>query len=273
MKSILFAIFISVTSIMCCTIYVRESKINRPEIKLNTISRNLETPKKAVSNPVVNNVNQKNNLIKNYYCDDLEVRIWENGHRFRLSGKLAYEKPNNFRLEISSIFGTELDLGSNEKQFWYWSRRDRNPALYWAVYEDFNKTRLKTPFNPMFMRSTLGLESLSLTDAKITENEKNLMVTYPRLDSMGVRILYSVFINKERKQIEGFLITSLDGRNLVECEIQEWFVDKPSKINYVWHEENRTMSIYLNNPKTNFLISKENFLFPNYSPKINMADE
>ena len=176
-------------------------------------------------------------------------------------------------MEVASIFGNELDLGSSGQEFWYWSRRDRSPGLYWAIHEDFGKTRLKTPFNPMFMRSSLGLEVLDLIEPKIVTNEKDIMLTYPRESSMGEPLFFSVFVNKAEKQIDGFLITNTNGKTLVTCEIQSHVDGLPEKILYTWHEERRTMSLTFRHPRTNLQLRKTAFLMPNYKPKVNMAEE
>src|SRR5690606_29557898 len=146
---------------------------------------------------------------------------WHGGHRFSLNGALSYEKPFGFRFVMSSFLSKELDLGSNDEHFWYWSKRDRTPGLYWAKYEDYNKTRLKAPFNPMFMRASLGLEPIEIDVAVITESDDDIRAMYPQVDSMGNPIFFSTIINKERKEIDGYLIFNKDGTILASCEIQE----------------------------------------------------
>lgn len=106
----------------------------------------------------VNAVNFRNETIKSFSCSDMEVKLWEGGMRIRLQGSLYYEKPKGFRMRINSVFGEEVDLGSNDDVFWYWSRRNKRKGLYYAHHEDFQKTRLKTPFNPLFIRASLGLD-------------------------------------------------------------------------------------------------------------------
>jgi hypothetical protein len=275
MKQKLATIFLLLFALSSTVIFIREASTRKPEIKLEEIKEDTSTelPSKPSSVPIIDEINKINESIKSFYCEDVEVRIWENGHRFRLQGVVAYKKNLNFHMDISSIFGKEVDLGANEKEFWYWSRRDRRPGLYWAVYADFNKTRLKTPFNPMFMKSTLGLENIDYLNAKVTESQKRFMITFPREDSMGRNILYSVFVDKEKSYIDGFLITSIDGKKLVECTIEKKSDSLPSKINYIWHEENRIMTLEFKKPKINVEIPESHFMMPSISPKINMADE
>jgi outer membrane lipoprotein-sorting protein len=230
-------------------------------------------PKQIEPPPLIKEINQRTAKIKSFSCEDVEIKVWQNGHRFKLSGRMYYEKPKNFRFEINSILGKELDLGSNEEAFWYWSRRDPNPGLHWAKHNDYAKTRLKTPFNPFFMRASLGLETLDVSDAKLVENESAMMLVYQRTNGTGQTVLYSVFINKVKKQIDGFVITDLNGKTLAACEIQEWSGDLPTKVLYTWQEEERVMLIRFNRHQLNPVISPTIWQMPNYTPKINMGEQ
>jgi hypothetical protein len=272
-KIIFISIFFSFFFI--ALLIIKEIKNSKPDVNLEKIEEKfLKLPEKEdLTNPIIEILNEKNKSIENFYSKDIQIKIWENGHRYKLTGEIAYVKPSNFYMSIDSIFGKEVEIGSNEKEFWYWSRRDKNPALYWSYNEDFNKTRLKTPFNPIFMKSTLGLESLDLSDTKFFENEKGIMITYSRFDSVGRPILYSVFVDKNEKVINGFLITNLEGDKLVECFIEKRNELIPLKVYYVWHEENRIMSLEFKKSKFNLKLNNDYFIMPDIYPKINMADQ
>jgi hypothetical protein len=232
-------------------------------------------PNKDMPEPLLlAEINLRNAAIRSIACNDVEIRAWQSGHRYRLSGKLHYEKPNRFRMEISSVLGKEVDIGSDDKLFWYWSRRDPNPGVHWAKHEDFAKTRLKTPFNPVFMRATLGVDALPLSNATVVENDRDLMLIYRRTNTTGHPVLYSVFINKGRKQVEGFLITDGNsGKTLAACEIQEWSGDMPVKILYTWFEEDKVLLIRYNKPQMNGIIGSDKWQMPNNAPKRDMAEE
>ena len=85
-------------------------------------------PKKT--NEIIEEFNKINLQIKNFECRNVDVKMWQNGMRHKISGTLFYEKPNNLRMKIWSFMGEELDLGSNKDIFWYWSRRDRDPGIH-----------------------------------------------------------------------------------------------------------------------------------------------
>lgn len=232
-----------------------------------------EPPKPQPLPELVQTINERNKQIKSFSCDDITIKTWERGMKFRLEATVSYEKDLNFRMILASTFGKELDLGSNQELFWYWSRRDKHPGLYWALHEDFYKTRLKTPFNPMFMRDTLGLNEIKQEGAQIIENDKDIMVVYQQTNSMGDPILYTVVVDKEGKEIKGILITDMQGKALALAEIREHHNGLPVQILYNWYEENKVLLLEFHNPKVNLRIASTSWQPPNEKPKINMANE
>jgi hypothetical protein len=273
-RRMLFATIIFFSLLFVAVYYSKDRTV--PKSKLSDSSKIIQqTMLKELPEldyPILNETNEKNELIDSFFCKNIDIKVWENGRRLNLSGQISYKKPNYFLFEISSILGKEMNLGSNEKEFWYYSKRDKDPGVYWAVYEDFNKTRLKTPFNPMFMRASLGFESVVAKDSKITESATQIIVTNISEDSMGKQILYSVFFNKN-KHIDGFLITDLQGNTLVSCDIQERANGMPSKILYTWEEEKRVMFMELKKAAVNTIKETSMFKMPRFTPKINMAEE
>lgn len=225
--------------------------------------------------PILKEIDEKNESIKSFSCDSIIVRTWERGFSYKLSGFLGYEKPDRFRMIFSSVFGKELDIGSNEELFWYWSRRDVRPGIYWAKNEDLYKTRLKTPFNPLFFRSSLGLDKIEPDKAiKIIPRDKAFLVVYQIKSATGEEVLYSKLVDTESKRIEGTVITSTSGKPIASCEIRRFAANNlPVEILYTWHEENRTVLLSLNSPIVNTQIDARSWQIPNYTPKINMADE
>lgn len=248
-------------------------KTNVPETRL--VDRVHELKQSRVDAGIVNliqEINDYNNSITSLYCD-IEFITWEKLLKIKLNGFLKYKKEKYFRIKLNSLFGNELDLGSNKKIFWYWSKRDKEPNVYWSNYEDFYKTRLKNPFNPMFLRATLGLEIIDLSDAKVYENKKDIFVNYERINSYGQNIIFCIVVNKKEKQIDGFLICDLKGNVLASCEIQQRKYNIPSKILYNWSEEGKTMIINIKSSSTNQKFTEEDFEIPNLGKKINMSHE
>lgn len=232
----------------------------------------LEEPEVSLPD-LVHEINQRNSQIQTFTCDDVAIKTWERGIKVRLKAELHYEKDLSFRMILDSVFGKELDLGSNDKMFWYWSRRDKHPGLYWSFHEDFYKTRLKTPFNPMFMRDTLGLNEIPQEGAKVGETEGKVIIVYEKYDSMMRPILYTIVINKTYKVVEGILVTDMGGNPLAVAEIKEHQNGLPAEILYTWYEEDKVLLLRFNNPKVNQSLSSNLWTPPNETPKIDMSKE
>lgn len=267
-------------TILNVTYLVNAVQRNRPTSVLEQRQREIQqipvTPPPAPDQKpplLIQEINQRNALIQSYSCDDIEVKIWQKGLRFRLTGTIAYQKSPNFRMEIESRFGKELDLGSNDKVFWYWSRRDKQPGLYYAAYEDYQKTRLKTPFNPIFMRQSLGLEEIQVNNTKIVESDKDMVVTEQRFNSIGQPVLFAIFIDKENKRVSGVMITDMNNKPLASAEIQAYQDGLPSQILYMWYEEDKALQLILKSPRCNSQIPPERWALPSYTPTVNMAEE
>lgn len=273
LQKILIVIIIAMSILGCFAVY-KKTKDVRPDSLLKKKDEQIKKSpiKSEVVPTIVQEINSRNKQINSFSCDDVEIKLWQAGHRFRLTGKIHYEKPQRFRMEISSVLAKEMDMGSNDEAFWYWSKRDKRPGLYWARHEDFGKTRLKAPFNPNFMKASLGLDLIS-QDFKLVENLTDMMFVFSRSNGSGQPILYSLFVNKERKQIDGFLVTDPSGKHLAACEIQQRNGDLPTKILYTWYEEDRVMLIQLNNPQANTQIDGIHWTMPNYTPKIDMSEQ
>lgn len=245
-----------------------------PQTQILKIQEQLKPENPEVVVPeVILKINSRNSNIKSFIVKNMKAKTWEKGMRFKLNGSLFYKKDLFFRMQISSLFGEELDLGANDKIFWYWSRRDQHPGLYYAHYEDFTETRLKTPFNPMFLRVSLGLEEIDTKNANIVSKNGYIAISTQVVSTTNKNIIYTIFVNEEKERIEGCLITDMNDKPLASCEIQKFSEDLPEKILYTWHEEKKVMLLEFEDLQENVEISNNKWEVPRKKPKINMAEE
>jgi hypothetical protein len=196
-----------------------------------------------------------------------------NGIRVKLTASLFYEKERKFRMTTKSFLGAEGDFGSNDQVFWFWSRRNKPPALHYAKYEDFYKTRLKSPFDPMFLRETLGLDPIKTDGARVVEDAKKFVIINNLKNSMGQPILKWTFIDRENQRINGLLITNSDGTPIASGEILKYENELPSQILYQWFEEKTTMLMEFGHPECNVEIEEGRWELPNITPQIDMGKD
>jgi hypothetical protein len=223
--------------------------------------------------PVIAEVNERNAQIKSFVCEDVSIRFLQKGIKLRLNGRLYYEKDRKFRYTVTSIVGQEVDVGSNDKEFWFWSKRMNPSSLYFAKHEDFAKSRMRTPFSPFLLMDSLGMSNLNVDTGKIVETNKSYIWVEPGKNSIGQPISRMTFINKKTKLIDGFTICNEAGSVIASGEVTEYKDGLPKQILYVWAEENLSMLMDLKNPKTNVPIDPSLFNRPNIQPQVDMGKD
>ncbi len=97
------------------------------------------------------------------------ITIASREHISGLSGMLAVESPRNFRLIASSAFGGEVDFGSNNERFWFWTRRSEQKGIFTARHDQAAHAleRFPIPFQPDWLMEVLGVVPLNAADLSL----------------------------------------------------------------------------------------------------------
>lgn len=224
--------------------------------------------------PLLVQINEKNSKIRNFVCNDIDVRIERDSSRYKLDGKMTYEKDRNFRLKVSSFFGTELDMGSNNDQFWVWSKRmEPRSTMFYANHDDLYKTRLRTPFVPLWIMSALGYRVINPDEATFTETDEHLIASRTVVSPTGQPLIKRAYIDKETCLIVAYYLYDIKGTEITVTQIGYSADGLPKKIYMRWNEENVVMDFVFNNPKINVSVGSDKFILPDYEHKINMGEE
>jgi hypothetical protein len=78
-------------------------------------------------------------------------------------GKLAIERPRNFKLALKSLRTTEADIGSNDEEFWFWVHNEKR--IYWCNYDELNSSSLAVTYQPDWIIAALGLKAITPEEA------------------------------------------------------------------------------------------------------------
>jgi hypothetical protein len=103
--------------------------------------------------------------IRSLECLNLDIDAKQEGQAVSLSGVMACQKtassglPPNFRMQAFLMGKTEVDLGSNSQEFWFWIARDPRPFVYHCSYADYRagKAHMPFPFQPEWIVEALGI--------------------------------------------------------------------------------------------------------------------
>jgi hypothetical protein len=79
----------------------------------------------------------------------------------KLDGQLAMNRPRDFRLmlnrPVSAGGANEADLGSNAKEFWFWTRDSKEPYILVCSYDQGGNSHLATALQPDWILEAMGL--------------------------------------------------------------------------------------------------------------------
>ncbi len=125
---------------------------------------------------VVNTINMNVGPVRLLVADDVGITLQTGerltqrvatavGTHFALRGRLAVQKPRRLRLIAGTSFSRELDLGSNDREFWLYLRQAREPSLgpgthpvlYHATYAEYRRSGAELPLQPEWVIAALGL--------------------------------------------------------------------------------------------------------------------
>lgn len=268
--------FFGFTLIIGC--YLRFVIIEEDQIVKDPLPRKLKVQpivEKSKYSIILDEINERNRKIKSFACDDLTVIVSSDSERFKLKGNVAYEKELKFRFKLDSILGNELDIGSDGDKFWFWSDRMNDSTLYWAKYENINKTKLKTHFNPYWISSSFGLNEIEYTSTVIDNHKDTIRIIKEKQNFQNKPISLVTIVDPSKKRIIGHSIYD-ENKNLVgSAEIKEFYdlndISLPKKMIFNWTKENTFMVVSFNKPVLNTIINSNKWLMPNRKPVINMG--
>lgn len=237
-----------------------------------------EEPQEHEAMPLVREINKRNALIQSVFYKDMAFRINQGGGlSIKLNGFMAYEKNRKFRMTSKSFFGKETDVGSNSTIFWFWSKRMKPSALYWAKHERLYETRLRTPFNPMWIMESFSINEIDTSNATIARHKGYWAVFQPRISASGQSITKVTLLDEETKTIVGHYVYDMKNNIIISTEITEFYsIDGhhvPKRINIIWHEEDIKIQWDFEKPKVNKPIDTKHWEMPSIKSKINLNTE
>lgn len=265
-KDILLFCFIFIFSILILINYNKTSHVPQ-SIKIS----NIKYEKKEEINPLIIKLNDKNNKISSISYN--ESKIYLDG--INVKANINYEKNLNFRMISKSIFGVESDIGSNENEFWFWSKRMKPSYLFYSDHKDLKKTRLRTPFNPHWMMQILGVNEIKTFDKSFYYKEYLAIASYDE-NNYGSKITRVQLLDIEKNCFFAHYIFNSYDELIVSAEVSEYYsvgeFNVPKSIDINWIEENLHIKWELGQPTINKKIDLNHWKMPKNYQKINLTE-
>jgi outer membrane lipoprotein-sorting protein len=232
---------------------------NEQKLKLGT-----EVPK-SQSNAFLDEINKKNSHLTTFKSNVNVVLIREN-KTYRLNGSVYYRKEEDFRIELNSILGKEIDIGSNESQFWYWLNHGKFRGLYYTNNKQINKAL----FNPKWLSMSLGVSEIDYQNATIDTYENYWRVLKKENDNT-----ICTLIDLQLKTMVGIHVYDNKNSLIASSEIKSFQNSNgilvPQTMAMRWNEEDVSINWKFQSIHINSSIDSKYWTMPELSPKFDMS--
>jgi hypothetical protein len=182
-----------------------------------------------------------------------------------LGGNMACQKPRDFRLKANVLGQPAVDLGSNEKEFWYWISKAEPPHVYHCSYTDLasGKVRVPFPFQPDMVVTALGVAEYDPKGTyEIKAYPKTLELVQDTISPTGEKVKKITVFNRMlaapgQPQVLAHILRDSKGGLICQAHVQRIQVDRttgavlPTKVMIEWPSQKITMKMDLSDVQVN----------------------
>lgn len=175
-----------------------------------------------------------------------------------LQGVVFCQKPRDFRL-IGKVAGSsEVDIGSNSQEFWFWIKRAEPSYLYHCSYDDYRKgVQLPFPFQPEWLLEAMGMADYDPAKTyEVVEKQATIELVERTTSAQGQQVRKVTVFNRAavaagRPQITAYLVQDANGKEICSAYISDWYVDSktqavvPRGVRLVWPEQQTELKMQL----------------------------
>lgn len=106
-------------------------------------------------------LNDNASRIQSIDCRELDLSCRQRLQRVGMHGWMVCQKPRNFRMGANLLGKQAVDMGSNDREFWFWISKNDPPDLFFCNYSDLEtgRARMPFPFQPEWIMEALGMAS------------------------------------------------------------------------------------------------------------------
>jgi hypothetical protein len=159
----------------------------------------------------------------------------------RVNGRLDMERPRGFRLMLSqSIAGRVADIGSNDEEFWFWVKDNKDKAIYFCSYKDVSASQLAVTYQPDWIIEAMGLreidprEASTIAATRPPDRPGMLLLTQARRDNQGNMLTKETIVDETSGHIVEHRLYSGPKKDLLaKANVSQYFAKelKPTDAN------------------------------------------
>lgn len=268
-KIFVLCLLINLSIIFYCELFI--NKVKTPNYLDSSMNKDITNIELKDKNSIdINAINKEMEKIKSVSIEKMPIKINQNGINIRANASLFYLKDKNFRLIAKGLFsGKEIDLGSNQNQFWFWSKRLEPKYLYYCDHSEIEFSNLKTIFNPIWIMECINIQKIELKNFDLFETKDQIKLKAKRISTLKEEVEVIILVDKKNNLILGRYLYK-NNKLVANCEY-EYSNRILTKIFFNCKEENILMEWNLKNAQYNKNINNKLWQIPNITPKKNIG--
>jgi hypothetical protein len=177
-----------------------------------------------------------------------------------LSGQMLCQKPHNFRLRAVVMGMPEVDIGSNNGEFWYWIKRAKPNYVYHCGYRDLAKGKVNVPFpfHPDMIVAALGMAEYDPAKKyQVRESARYLELIEDAVSPQGQPVQKITVFNRmqatsaSQPQVVAHVLKDARGGLICQATIHQVKKDRgtgamlPTKVTLQWPAQQLKMTLSL----------------------------
>ena len=201
-------------------------------------------------------------------CRNVMIDVHAEGGQGGIDCKMICQAPRHFRLSGVALGQPMVEVGSNDKEFWFWSKQINPPYLFHCSYNDLaNGVKVPFPFQPDMVLNALGLapydRTKKYTMKTVDDNKarrKLIELTEQTLSPdhkpiQKITVFNSVTAELPQPQVIAHIIKDEQGR--VVCSATIRYAQRvdgingpiiPRIVDFNWPEQKMKMTMRIENP-------------------------
>lgn len=212
-------------------------------------------------------LNDNASRVRSVRVGELDITASQGLQSFGLRGKMVVQKPRDFRMSADTLGNRVVDLGSNEKEFWYWISKADPPYQFYCNYQDLQEGKVRfmpVPFQPDWIMETMGLGPYGPAEKYVLEHDANSIRLVERTRSPQGRPVKKVIVMNRRpvappqpQVMQYLLIDEQTGKEICSAKIRDIQVDRgtgailPRRLDLHWPEQRVKLALKLDETAVN----------------------
>lgn len=203
---------------------------------------------------LVDLVNERAKLVNTLKIRNVHIDVVENGKsQPGVEAVLVCQKQRDFRLQGKAAVGSVIDIGSNDKELWFWFKYMEPAGVYHCSYDDLDNgkaQRMPFPIRPEWVIQVMGIAEYNddLSKYKVTSRGGFLELREQSLSPQGQPTTRVTIFNPKptagKPLICQHLLYNAEGKLVCWAEITEVQQDRgnpqivlPTRLRMTWPEQ------------------------------------